>query len=296
MHLLLPANPEASTLCTTAAASKDSSPLLILDSVAAGSTPGLELVLGASPSGPQELARGLFWETAEGEKSCQEGVPEGDLLFSETPKSFGAGEEELSGSEVSLWEEFDAISRSFPSRKDKVEAFGVAESERLRWVGRERRPMQEADSTEGGRRRLPGESFMVANRTPSVLSSRSSERRAAASICSEIVELGLWSVRVCSLLKGLGSSCKETLDCCWRMMTRSSYSLRSRESSSSNMRLSWRSRSFSSDMSVEAPWGMRMVLGDDNGDGNGDQAWSSPEFVGDADWLPGASDVFPDPY
>lgn len=98
------------------------------------------------------------------------------------------------------------------------------------------------------------------------------------------------------LLKGLGSSCKETLDCCWRMMTRSSYSLRSRESSSSNMRLSWRSRSFSSDMSVEAPWGMRMVLGDDNGDGNGDQAWSSPEFVGDADWLPGASDVFPDPY
>lgn len=41
---------------------------------------------------------------------------------------------------------------------------------------------------------------------------------------------------------------------------------------------------------------MRMVLGDDNGDGKGDHAWSSPELVGDVDWLPGASDVFPDPY
>jgi len=49
-------------------------------------------------------------------------------------------------------------------------------------------------------------------------------------------------------------------------------------------------------MSVEAPWGRRMVLGDDNGDGNGDQACSSPEFVGEVDWLPGASDVLPDPY
>lgn len=42
-------------------------------------------------------------------------------------------------------------------------------------------------------------------------------------------------------------------------------------------------------MSVEAPCGIRMVLGDDNGDGKGDQAWSSPELVGDVDWLPGAS-------
>lgn len=76
----------------------------------------------------------------EGEKSCQDG--EGDLLFNETPKSFGAGDgedfrRESSGSEVvSLWEEFEAIpeaiSRSFPSRKERVEALGVAESERLR--------------------------------------------------------------------------------------------------------------------------------------------------------------------
>lgn len=57
--------------------------------------------------------------------------------------------------------------------------------------------MQDADSTEGGRRRGPGVSLLVENRRE--LSSRSSERRAAASICSEIVELSLWSVRVCNL-------------------------------------------------------------------------------------------------
>ena len=68
------------------------------------------LVLGASPSGPHELARGLLWGTVEGEKSCQDG--EGDLLFNETPKSLGAGEDlrgESSGREVgSRWEEFEA--------------------------------------------------------------------------------------------------------------------------------------------------------------------------------------------
>ena len=138
-----------------------------------------------------------------GEKSCQEG--EGDLLFKETPKSFGAGEEdfrgESSGSEVSLWEEFEAISRSFPSRKERVEALGVAESERLRCGRVLRRPMQDADSTEGGRRRGPGPGLSLFVEKRRELSSRSSERRAAASICSEIVELSLWSVRVCNLEK-----------------------------------------------------------------------------------------------
>jgi hypothetical protein len=77
----------------------------------------------------------------------------------------------------------------------------------------------------------------------------------------------------------------------------SSYSLRRRESSSNSMRLSRRKRSFSSDMSTEAQdWGCRMVvLGDDRGDENGDQAWSSPELVGEMDWLPGASEALPDP-
>jgi hypothetical protein len=36
------------------------------------------------------------------------------------------------------------------------------------------------------------------------------------------------------------------------------------------MRLSWRRRSFSSEMSVDGPCGMSVVLGDDSGDGNGD--------------------------
>lgn len=132
------------------------------------------------------------------------------LLLRETPKSFGAEEDiaaddaacvfednSTSGSEASFGEAFDAISRSFPSRKESVEALGVAESER-----RVSRLMHEADSTDGGRRRVVvvaafEVSLVLANR--SEFSSRSSERRAAASICSEIVELSLWSVRLCNL-------------------------------------------------------------------------------------------------
>jgi hypothetical protein len=100
------------------------------------------------------------------------------LLFNDTPKSFGARE-----SSATLCN--DAISRSFPSRKLRVDAFGVAESLRLR-CGRPRRPMHDADSTDGGR---PAPSFPLQNLNE--LISLISVRRAAASICSEIVDPSL---------------------------------------------------------------------------------------------------------
>lgn len=110
-----------------------------------------------------------------------------------------------------IWAEvFDAISRSLPSRKESVEAFGVTELS-ARWsciCGRFRRwPMHEAEveSTVGGRRWLLE---LVLKRR--ALSSRISDRRAAASICSEMETASFWSL----LKLGLGSSCNETLDCC----------------------------------------------------------------------------------
>lgn len=67
------------------------------------------------------------------------------LLLSDTPNSFGAfaAAADLEDSISEL-----AISRSFPSRNDSVEAFGVAESDRRcesSWF------IHDADSMDGGR-------------------------------------------------------------------------------------------------------------------------------------------------